>query len=273
MRERLSTRLTPPALEAAFRQDALARDRRLARVLMLVAVAVHAASMPTDAALIDDQATLFVVWSVRATSALVGGVAFLLIGVRTSVRFFDRAVFVWIVLLLAGVVFANAMLPPTYTIHVAWDILLTLGVYTVAPLPMGRQVIAAGVMTVGDLSLFVWWKQIGDAGALSDVFLVFVCANAVGAFISWEMHRLRRRQFIALDRERLALADLRQAMDEVRTLRGIIPICASCKKIRTDAGDWRQVEAYVREHSHADFSHGICPTCATTIYGELADDP
>ena len=55
--------------------------------------------------------------------------------------------------------------------------------------------------------------------------------------------------------------ELRQAMAETRTLRGIIPICMVCKQIRNDRGFWEQVEVYVHNHTHADFSHGICPKC------------
>jgi len=54
---------------------------------------------------------------------------------------------------------------------------------------------------------------------------------------------------------------LQQAFDEIRTLRGIVPICAYCKKIRDDKGYWSQVEKYVSDHTDAKFSHGICPVC------------
>ena len=54
--------------------------------------------------------------------------------------------------------------------------------------------------------------------------------------------------------------ELKNAREEIKSLRGIIPICASCKKIRDDKGYWNQIEAYISEHSEADFSHGICPT-------------
>jgi len=64
----------------------------------------------------------------------------------------------------------------------------------------------------------------------------------------------------ALNLQRLE-SDLRGALEEVRTLRGIIPICSYCKKIRDDAGSWQQVEAYVSDHTEAAFSHGICPRC------------
>jgi len=64
--------------------------------------------------------------------------------------------------------------------------------------------------------------------------------------------------------------DLAQALAEglgsVKTLRGLLPICTSCKKIRDDQGYWNQLEIYIREHSEADFSHGLCPECVKKFY-------
>ncbi|KAF1081219.1 MAG: hypothetical protein GQF41_2487 [Candidatus Rifleibacterium amylolyticum] len=62
------------------------------------------------------------------------------------------------------------------------------------------------------------------------------------------------------------IADLQQALGEIKVLRGIIPICSSCKKIRDDKGLWNQVEQYLKEHTDSEFSHGICPECAAKIY-------
>ncbi|HJV21852.1 MAG TPA: hypothetical protein VJ570_04100, partial [Holophagaceae bacterium] len=59
---------------------------------------------------------------------------------------------------------------------------------------------------------------------------------------------------------------LTQALAEVKTLQGFIPICSSCKHIRDDQGVWEQLEAYISRHSDATFSHGICPTCAEQLY-------
>ena len=66
--------------------------------------------------------------------------------------------------------------------------------------------------------------------------------------------------------------DLRQALEHVKTLQGILPICSFCKKIRDDKGYWDQVEAYVSRHSAATFSHSICPECMRTHYPEYDDD-
>ncbi|MCP4215630.1 MAG: response regulator [bacterium] len=65
--------------------------------------------------------------------------------------------------------------------------------------------------------------------------------------------------------------NLKRAMDEVKTLRGILPICASCKKIRDDKGYWKQVEEYIENNTEIEFSHGLCPGCLETLYPEFSD--
>ncbi|MDE3033814.1 MAG: hypothetical protein KGI56_09135, partial [Acidobacteriota bacterium] len=64
-------------------------------------------------------------------------------------------------------------------------------------------------------------------------------------------------------------AELQAALDAIKTLQGIIPICASCKKIRDDKGAWNQLEAYISAHTEAAFTHGICPDCARRLYPEI----
>ena len=67
------------------------------------------------------------------------------------------------------------------------------------------------------------------------------------------------------EREKL-IRELREALEKVKTLSGLLPICASCKKIRDDKGYWNQIEAYIQDHSEAEFSHGICPECLDKLY-------
>lgn len=69
------------------------------------------------------------------------------------------------------------------------------------------------------------------------------------------------------EREKL-IAELNAALAKVKLLSGFLPICASCKKIRDDKGYWQQIESYIKEHSEAEFSHGICPDCAYKLYPE-----
>lgn len=70
------------------------------------------------------------------------------------------------------------------------------------------------------------------------------------------------------EREKL-LEELQNALENIKTLRGLLPICAYCKRIRNDQGYWEQVESYIKTHSLADFTHGICPDCMKKLENEL----
>jgi DNA-binding NarL/FixJ family response regulator len=74
----------------------------------------------------------------------------------------------------------------------------------------------------------------------------------------------------AIERQKL-LAQLEHSTKEIKTLRGFLPICASCKKIRDDKGYWTQIETYISERSEAEFSHGLCPDCVHRLYGKILD--
>ncbi|MCE5249053.1 response regulator [bacterium] len=77
----------------------------------------------------------------------------------------------------------------------------------------------------------------------------------------------------AMEKEKeLLIEKLQKALEEVKTLKGFIPICAHCKKIRDDDGYWEQVEDYIRQHSEAEFSHSICPDCMKKYYPDLMED-
>ncbi len=65
------------------------------------------------------------------------------------------------------------------------------------------------------------------------------------------------------------ITKLQEALTEIKTLRGFIPICASCKKIRDDEGYWNQLEKYISQRTDAIFSHGLCPECAAQVRAEL----
>jgi integral membrane sensor domain MASE1 len=67
--------------------------------------------------------------------------------------------------------------------------------------------------------------------------------------------------------EKLVL-ELQGALSRIKTLKGLLPICSVCKKIRDDEGYWNHIEIYIRHHSEADFTHGLCPTCAQKLYAE-----
>lgn len=79
---------------------------------------------------------------------------------------------------------------------------------------------------------------------------------------------ISERKMRGAERARLII-ELQEALSKVKQLSGLLPICASCKKIRDDKGYWSQIESYIKEHSEADFSHSICPECAKKLYPDL----
>jgi len=109
--------------------------------------------------------------------------------------------------------------------------------------------------------------------ALLDAGLLSITVSPVLYFFVFKLlNQHIEKQRLAEAEKTTLINELHTALDEVKTLRGILPICASCKKIRDDKGFWQQVEVYVSAYSDAMFSHGCCPECAEKIL-ETLDDP
>jgi len=153
-----------------------------------------------------------------------------------------------------------------YAAQVAWA--LWLVIRGVAPLLGAHnrllEVVLAvqGAWSVARVGLLIAGDAVpsdllSDAAAQSVSFVVFPAVTAVLVYGLTDLN-LQRLE-----------SDLRSSLEEIRTLRGIIPICAYCKQIRDDRGSWQQVEAYVSEHTDAEFSHGICPRCMEERYPEV----
>jgi PAS domain S-box-containing protein len=89
--------------------------------------------------------------------------------------------------------------------------------------------------------------------------------------IQCNVRDITQRRRIEEERRRLTY-DLQDALDKIKRLRGLLPICASCKKIRDDKGYWNRLETYIQEHSEAEFSHGFCPECMKNLYGVVLEE-
>lgn len=101
------------------------------------------------------------------------------------------------------------------------------------------------------------------AAAISGVIgMIIVC---LGALFFLRVSSPLITQLIEKNRE------LEEALGKVKQLSGLLPICASCKKIRDDKGYWNQIESYIKEHSEAEFSHGICPECLKKLYPDYLE--
>ncbi len=79
---------------------------------------------------------------------------------------------------------------------------------------------------------------------------------------------IEERKHVEHEREKF-IFKLKEALENVKTLRGLLPICCNCKKIRDDEGYWNQIESYIRKHSEAEFTHSLCPNCAHKLYCKI----
>lgn len=104
-----------------------------------------------------------------------------------------------------------------------------------------------------------WWFRI--------ISLIFVLSGIFG-FLQWRTSSIRRQNILLEENVKIRTSELEEAMKNIKVLRGLIPICSSCKKIRNDEGFWFQLEEYISSHSDAEFSHGICPDCLEKLYPE-----
>jgi len=139
-----------------------------------------------------------------------------------------------------------------------------------------------GFLYVLPLFLTLWWtkKETYICVILSSVLLVVgfvlsppgsalwlsVVHRAVSLVFAWSMVVLIIARKNHEEEKERAIIEREKTLDEVKILRGLLPICASCKKIRDDKGYWTQIESYIANHSEAQFTHGLCPDCAKKLY-------
>lgn len=99
--------------------------------------------------------------------------------------------------------------------------------------------------------------------------LVSLALHRIVSRLAWMQARLRVRDAHLAERQKRISQELREALENVQVLEGLIPICGHCKKIRDDGGYWTQVESYIEHRSKAEFTHGVCPECTTMLKGEF----
>ncbi len=109
-------------------------------------------------------------------------------------------------------------------------------------------------------------KSISSQGAQWAVYIV--CFAFILVYASYTIFHYRKALKESLRELESKNEELNRALEEVATLNGLLPICASCKNIRDDSGYWNKIEVYFSQHSSAQFSHGICPSCANKLYPE-----
>ncbi len=251
----------------------LGSDRRLATVVfavVLIPAVWFGAITPRD--------TRF--WALDGLAPHVASAVVAILGLwfvlraRTRAQFSD-AVFASTLAIVPVLVTIALQQPQGWFYQPSRALLPLVAMYGALPNSVLRQVIPPLLLTACLILVRIWLPERADQPLGADV-VVLALVNAIGVVMVRRRASLQGlvteawdREREAGDRERVARAAAERALTELNTLRGIIPICSNCKKVRTDAGNWQQVEQYVHEHSAAQFSHGICPSCARKLYPDV----
>ena len=250
-------RFADPAGEAAYRLARLADARALGRQLVLSVAALDAVFLPLDVYFRGVGPAVLAATGVRLAVSVWCLACWWRLGRAATPAGVERTVGVWA--------------PPAVGLNMA--VLLVLpGDHTGAAAAFAVSVVLAYLLPLplawcGGTGLLVTAGFLGvlaSRGGLPAVTVCgFVMANVLGASTARHMRRGARRQYAAA-------AALAEAAAELRTLRGLLPICAFCKQIRDDAGHWHRLEGYIQARTPARFSHGVCPGCLHAEYGLTA---
>jgi hypothetical protein len=124
---------------------------------------------------------------------------------------------------------------------------------------VSKRIVAYEVAALAGIILFIWLDEVLD--------LPHVLFGAPATPLNWE-ESLFEGVCVGLFGA-LLIGTTRKLLKRLNYLEGILPVCASCKKIRDETGNWQVIESYIRDRSAAEFSHGICPECAAKLYPDF----
>lgn len=221
-----------------------------------------------------DPATILHLLEIRLTAVLliVAGAEY----IRRQARYFQAYPFVvlGVQIAIAVSIFLLAVERQMPAIYVGLDaILFTLVYYQFLSNRLDCTVTACLFIGLGSVIVAYFYLNLPFTEFIS-AFLFLIPLNFLGVAMLRSINRTRRRAFVALmgsqrdnhEKEQL-IERLHNALGEVKTLEGLIPICAKCHKIRDDKGFWERIEKYIQDRTAAHFSHSICPDCAKGLYG------
>ncbi len=135
-------------------------------------------------------------------------------------------------------------------------------------LPFSAPMSALGFVLFAFMPNAYVWVGIGRELELAKYNIISWPTCVIAIFVSFLLDLLFRSNFIQMQERNRLIKELRDSIATVKVLRGMLPICASCKKVRDDKGYWNQIEAYISTHTEAEFTHGICPECLKKLYPE-----
>ncbi|MBW2181696.1 MAG: hypothetical protein JRG81_15220 [Deltaproteobacteria bacterium] len=254
--------------EHSYRQDYLNSDRLQTIITIAFATLAIIIFTYSDYHHFNISWKFYGLLTVRGILIFVSVVCLMKLWRVTEWNVLDKINLFWAMFFLTVALCISITRPPEFAFNFPIEIVLIFSIYILLPNRLILQIIPAIYMSLGLLVILLKIKNLSSMAELS-VGAAILFANIFGIWLSWRYHTDRRIQFYLLRKEKELGEELGKAIETKKTLEGLLPICASCKKIRDDKGYWNQIEEYIRDHSEVEFSHGICHECAKKLYPDL----
>jgi len=249
------------SLESKYRLWSLKADVSLMNIIILVSLVAMVTFLAIDLFITVEHLYLNYLIAFRIVLLVIVLTLYFNKQYTKNVLLFDRSFTILLVMIIFQSLFTDFLRPPDYFTHIGMEISIIFVTYLAVPSALQYRISTNVVFSILLLILLFTLKDPQYLNIYASYSSSILLANIIGYTIALRTGRSRREHYLALINERAALG-------EVKTLKGIIPICGYCKNIRDDKGSWDVLENYMSKHSDATFSHGICPDCIPKIREE-----
>ncbi|MCC6316897.1 MAG: hypothetical protein IT361_04320 [Gemmatimonadaceae bacterium] len=246
-----------------LRFDSDARFSRMACLVLLLPTIWFATADPLLARGDAETFAIRGVLRLALVAALIAGAV--LIPLSRTRRSYEARVLGVTLACVTCIVALNALRPLDAGVPLRTPLLWLFALYVGFPTRPSRQFVAPVALTAGLVAIPSFWSAGAQHDSVAGNVLILLTLNVLGMLLVRQRHRLAGRE-AAWEAASQRQVREERAQRDLRTLKGIIPICAFCKMVHAEDGDWQQVEVYVRARSDAEFSHGVCPTCFSLHY-------
>jgi len=249
----------------------LQNDRRLAMVMVVLFLVPTVWYLQTDFVLFGgDWSRLTPRLVVRGSMFAVAIAGLAALALVRSREGYSRVAFATGLAIAVSLLLLNGLRPENSDLPLRSPLFTIAVMYGLLPNTVFRQVLPPLVLSAGLAVLRLTWLSSTVATDVAGDLIILAVLNAAGVLMVRRRRELESSLEVAWQNERNARLASDRAFADLRTLHGIIPICSFCKKVRSGVGDWQQIERYVQRHSHAEFSHGVCPSCRDLHYADFS---
>jgi len=262
---------TDPDLERDFGRWSLPGNRPAVYLGVALLSLLWLCFIPTDYRMHGTSSTFYLLLMLRTWQIALGIAVAVVIRRNDNRKIYNYLICIFWLSTLSAILIVNTTRPTEYSIHFVVDIMALLFSYMLIPNRLIYQLVPAVIFTVLSVNYFLFYKHIQGPNEMQLAMTAYIMVNVIGIVTSWRSNAERRKRYLILTELQHTNQHLEKALAEIKTLQGIVPICAKCKRIRDDKGYWNQLEEFMSTKLDAEFTHSLCPDCMRELYPEVAD--